>query len=58
MGAKELANTHPNQHSKGGRRCRVSGRKGGAGLIRKYGIDMKRQIFRERASDMGWTKYS
>jgi small subunit ribosomal protein S29e len=28
------------------------------GLIRKYGIDMKRQSFRERALDMGWEKYS
>merc|ERR1712096_422106 len=30
-------------------KCRVSGRAGGMGLIRKYGILMKRQDFRERA---------
>ena len=58
MGAKELANTHPKTMSKGGRSCRVSGRKGGMGLIRKYGIDMKRQCFRLRAEEMGWKKYS
>jgi small subunit ribosomal protein S29e len=58
MGSKDLANTHPNNNSKGGRKCRVSGRKGGNGLIRKYGIDMKRQIFREKAKEMGWSKYS
>jgi small subunit ribosomal protein S29e len=28
------------------------------GLIRKYGIDMKRQAFRENAKAMGWEKYS
>jgi small subunit ribosomal protein S29e len=28
------------------------------GLIRKYGINMKRQVFRERAIDMGWVKYN
>jgi small subunit ribosomal protein S29e len=28
------------------------------GLIRKYGINMKRQVFREFAKDMGWEKYS
>jgi small subunit ribosomal protein S29e len=58
MGSKDICNTHPNHNAKAGRRCRVSGRKGCMGLIRKYGIDMKRQVFRERASDMGWTKYS
>eukprot|EP00613_Pedinella_sp_CCMP2098_P005071 CAMPEP_0171593514 /NCGR_PEP_ID=MMETSP0990-20121206/159_1 /TAXON_ID=483369 /ORGANISM="non described non described, Strain CCMP2098" /LENGTH=58 /DNA_ID=CAMNT_0012154067 /DNA_START=167 /DNA_END=343 /DNA_ORIENTATION=+ len=58
MGSKDICNTHPNHHAKAGRRCRVAGRKGGNGLIRKYGIDMKRQNFRERALDMGWTKYS
>jgi len=36
----------------------MSGRKGGMGLIRKYGIDMKRQAFRENAKAMGWEKYS
>ena len=58
MGAKDLANTHPKTMSKGGRQCRVSGRKGGMGLIRKYGINMKRQQFRLKAKEMGWVKYS
>merc|ERR1719409_2584385 len=35
--------------SKGLRQSRMSGRRGGMGLIRKYGIMMKRQEFREKA---------
>eukprot|EP00618_Florenciella_parvula_P023025 CAMPEP_0119522692 /NCGR_PEP_ID=MMETSP1344-20130328/37933_1 /TAXON_ID=236787 /ORGANISM="Florenciella parvula, Strain CCMP2471" /LENGTH=58 /DNA_ID=CAMNT_0007560741 /DNA_START=49 /DNA_END=225 /DNA_ORIENTATION=+ len=58
MGAKDLANTHPKGMSKSGRACRVTGRKGGMGLIRKYGINMKRQQFRLKAKEMGWVKYN
>jgi small subunit ribosomal protein S29e len=54
----KLYATHPKNYGKGSRACRVTGRPGGMGLIRKYGINMKRQVFRERAIDMGWTKYS
>ncbi|EJK67474.1 hypothetical protein THAOC_11485 [Thalassiosira oceanica] len=54
----KLYATHPKNYGKGSRQCRVTGRKGGMGLIRKYGINMKRQSFRERATDMGWVKYS
>lgn len=54
----KLYATHPNGNSKGGRRCVVTGRKGGYGLIRKYGINMKRQAFRERALDIGFMKYN
>lgn len=54
----KLYATHSKNYGKGSRQCRVTGRKGGNGLIRKYGIDMKRQVFRERALDMGWCKYS
>ena len=54
----KLYSTHPKNYGKGSRQCRVTGRKGGNGLIRKYGINMKRQAFRERAIDMGWEKYS
>ena len=57
MGAKDLANSHPKEHSKGGRKCRVSANCS-MGIIRKYGIDMKRQVFRLKAKEMGWTKYS
>ena len=43
---------------KGSRKCRLQGSKPGrGGLIRKYGINMARQVFRERALDMGWKKY-
>ena len=28
------------------------------GLIRKYGINMKRQQFRLKAKEMGWQKYN
>lgn len=27
------------------------------GLVRKYGINMTRRDFREKAETMGWTKY-
>jgi len=54
----KLYATHPKGYGKGSRACRVTGREGGNGLIRKYGINMKRQAFRERAIDMGWVKYS
>ena len=54
----KLYATHPKGYGKGSRACRVTGREGGMGLIRKYGINMKRQSFRERAEDMGFKKYS
>eukprot|EP00928_Gymnodinium_smaydae_P074882 TRINITY_DN578_c0_g1_i11.p1 TRINITY_DN578_c0_g1~~TRINITY_DN578_c0_g1_i11.p1 ORF type:complete len:165 (-),score=37.83 TRINITY_DN578_c0_g1_i11:72-494(-) len=43
--------------SKGDRISRMSGRHGGMGLIRKYGILMKRQEFREKAEEIGFVKY-
>merc|ERR1719382_779022 len=43
--------------SKGDRLSRVSGRRGGMALIRKYGILMKRQEFREKAEEIGFRKY-
>merc|ERR1712216_646024 len=43
--------------SKGERSSRMSGRLGGMGLIRKYGIMMKRQEFREKAEQIGFIKY-
>lgn len=54
----KLYATHPKGYGKGSRACRVTGRQGGMGLIRKYGINMKRQVFRERAIEMGWNKYN
>merc|ERR1719203_776208 len=43
--------------SKGQRQSRVSGRLGGMALIRKYGLLMKRQEFREKAEQIGFRKY-
>merc|ERR1719394_1330468 len=43
--------------SKGNRTSRMSGRLGGMALIRKYGILMKRQEFREKAPEIGFIKY-
>merc|ERR1719491_193906 len=43
--------------SKGQRTSRVSGRLGGMGLIRKYGILMKRQEFKEKAEQIGFRKF-
>mmetsp|Transcript_71893 Transcript_71893/g.232630 ORF Transcript_71893/g.232630 Transcript_71893/m.232630 type:complete len:163 (-) Transcript_71893:112-600(-) len=42
--------------SKGNRISRISGRRGGMALIRKYGIMMKRQEFREKAEEIGFRK--
>merc|ERR1712137_952134 len=43
--------------SKGLRMSRISARPGGMGLIRKYGILLKRQEFREKAEEIGFRKY-
>uniref|UniRef100_A0A7S4T7G5 Ubiquitin-like domain-containing protein n=1 Tax=Alexandrium monilatum TaxID=311494 RepID=A0A7S4T7G5_9DINO len=43
--------------SKGARPSRMSGRLGGMGIIRSYGIMMKRQEFREKAEEIGFRKY-
>uniref|UniRef100_A0A6T1NCG6 Ubiquitin-like domain-containing protein n=1 Tax=Alexandrium monilatum TaxID=311494 RepID=A0A6T1NCG6_9DINO len=43
--------------SKGARPSRMSGRLGGMGIIRQYGILMKRQEFREKAEEIGFRKY-
>jgi hypothetical protein len=36
----------------------VNGEKKKSGLIRKYGLNMSRQAFRDKAADMGWVKVS
>lgn len=41
---------------RGANQCRRCGRK--QGLVRKYGIYLCRQCFREIAQDMGFSKYS
>ncbi|CAK7896113.1 40S ribosomal protein S29A [[Candida] anglica] len=47
--------SHPRKFGKGSRQCRVCSSH--TGLIRKYGLDICRQCFRERASDIGFHKY-
>ena len=44
------------RYGKGSRACRVCGAK--QGLIRKYGMNMCRRCFRERANDIGFKKVS
>ena len=56
MGSKSLLNAHPKNEigSKGARRCRVCNNQ--QAIIRKYHLNMCRQCFRERATDIGFVK--
>ncbi|EEA24732.1 40S ribosomal protein S29 [Talaromyces marneffei ATCC 18224] len=47
--------SRPRTYGKGSRECRVCAHK--AGLIRKYGLLVCRQCFREKSSDIGFVKY-
>ncbi|KAL9939358.1 hypothetical protein V8E36_002171 [Tilletia maclaganii] len=47
--------SHPRGYGKGSRQCRVCGNQGG--IIRKYGLDICRQCFREKADSIGFAKY-
>ena len=51
-----LQYTHPRKYGQGSRKCRVCGNK--HGLIRKYGINICRRCFRERAVEIGFKKVS
>lgn len=55
MGFAEVWGSHPKTNTKGGRSCRVCGNQ--HGLIRKYGLNVCRQCFREYAKDIGFIKY-
>jgi small subunit ribosomal protein S14 len=44
------------KYGRGANRCRRCGRQ--RGLIRKYGVYLCRQCFRETAKDMGFEKYN
>ncbi|KAK0257341.1 40S ribosomal protein S29 [Friedmanniomyces endolithicus] len=46
--------SRPRNYGKGARQCRVCTHP--AGLIRKYGLNICRQCFREKSSDIGFTK--
>ncbi|RKP17550.1 ribosomal protein S14 [Rozella allomycis CSF55] len=48
-------NSHPRRFGKGSRECRLCSH--GAGLIRKYGLNLCRQCFREKSADIGFKKY-
>lgn len=48
--------SHPRQYGKGSRACRVTGNNNG--LIRKYGLNIGRQAFREKAHLIGFVKVS
>ncbi|CBX96880.1 hypothetical protein LEMA_P100110.1 [Plenodomus lingam JN3] len=49
--------SRPRTYGKGSRNCVVTGEKKKAGIIRKYGLNMSRQAFREKAADIGFVKY-
>ncbi|KAF8450034.1 ribosomal protein S14p/S29e-domain-containing protein [Kalaharituber pfeilii] len=46
--------SRPRTFGKGSRGCRVCTHK--AGLIRKYGLNICRQCFREKSADIGFVK--
>ncbi|KAL1982709.1 hypothetical protein VTN96DRAFT_960 [Rasamsonia emersonii] len=46
--------SRPRKFGKGSRQCRVCAHR--AGLIRKYGLMVCRQCFREKANDIGFIK--
>ncbi|ORM42352.1 40S ribosomal protein S29 [Babesia sp. Xinjiang] len=50
-----LFNTHPKNYGPGSRECCVCFNR--HGLIRKYGLEICRQCFRERANLIGFHKY-
>ncbi|CBZ51959.1 putative 40S ribosomal protein S29 [Neospora caninum Liverpool] len=50
-----LFNTRPKKYGPGSRQCRVCFNR--HGMVRKYGLMMCRQCFRERATQIGFVKY-
>ncbi|KAJ5814689.1 hypothetical protein N7474_006466 [Penicillium riverlandense] len=48
--------SRPRKYGKGSRGCRVCTHR--AGLIRKYGMNICRQCFREKSTDIGFNKVS
>jgi small subunit ribosomal protein S29e len=54
MGHKNVWYSHPRKFGPGSRACRTCGN--AHGLIRKYGIHMCRQCFRQYAGDIGFVK--
>ncbi|XDV41081.1 hypothetical protein PO909_010012 [Leuciscus waleckii] len=56
MGHQQLYWSHPRKYGQGSRSCRVCSNR--HGLIRKYGLNMCRQCFRQYAKDIGFVKAS
>uniref|UniRef100_A0A3B5QCD6 Small ribosomal subunit protein uS14 n=1 Tax=Xiphophorus maculatus TaxID=8083 RepID=A0A3B5QCD6_XIPMA len=56
MGHQQLYWSHPRKFGQGSRSCRVCSNR--HGLIRKYGLNMCRQCFRQYAKDIGFVKVS
>ncbi|KAF9296814.1 40S ribosomal protein S29, partial [Mortierella antarctica] len=55
MAHSNIWNSHPRGYGKGSRECRVCTHP--AGLIRKYGLNICRQCFRENSAAIGFTKF-
>ncbi|CAJ2507796.1 Uu.00g089820.m01.CDS01 [Anthostomella pinea] len=55
MSHESVWNSRPRGYGKGARGCRVCTHK--AGLIRKYGLDICRQCFREKSHQIGFVKF-
>ncbi|XP_035582240.1 40S ribosomal protein S29-like [Zalophus californianus] len=53
-GHQQLYWSHPRKFGQGSRSCRVCSNR--HGLIRKYGLNMCRQCFRQYAKDIGFIK--
>ncbi|RHY30627.1 hypothetical protein DYB32_006821 [Aphanomyces invadans] len=51
-----LTYTHPRTYGKDSKRCRACATT--RGVISKYGLDMCRRCFRERATQIGFVKVS
>ncbi|KAM4801988.1 small ribosomal subunit protein uS14-like [Urocitellus parryii] len=54
MGHQQLYWSHPRKFGQGSRSCRMCSN--WHGLIRKYGLNMCRQCFRQYAKDIGFIK--
>ncbi|XP_041047236.1 40S ribosomal protein S29-like [Carcharodon carcharias] len=54
MGHQQLYWSHPRKFGQGSRSCRVCANR--HGLIRKYGLNVCRQCFRQYTKDIGFVK--
>ncbi len=55
MGHTAIWNSHPKAYGRDANKCRVCGNTNG--VIRKYGLNICRQCFREYAKQIGFVKY-